>query len=109
MHSGVCGSVVAVGVWTLAACGPGYVPPPVAEVAAHAAPRETRLERGYRIHQVTCAKCHPFEDPRDYTEEEWREDIMPVMTRKSKLSQDDGDAVLAYLLAARRLPVAAPE
>jgi mono/diheme cytochrome c family protein len=87
------------------ACAPAYQAPPVSAplVAASLQPAST-LERGYQIHQVKCAKCHPFENPAHYDEIELKEEIMPVMARKSNLDRADGDAVLAYLLAARKLP-----
>ena len=92
------------GVLAVAGCGLGYLAPPVTpELASHSRAGTSTLQRGYQVHQATCAKCHPFEDPRHYDEDELREDVMPVMGRKSKLSPADQNAVLEYLLAARRL------
>lgn len=86
-------------------CGPGYQAPPVTPdlVKAARAP-VSELERGYQLHQMKCAKCHAFENPADYTPDELRHDILPVMARKSKLAAADEKAVLAYLLAARSAP-----
>lgn len=93
----------------LAGCGPVYVAPPVTPELVKLSPAPmSRIERGYEIHQTKCAKCHSFEDPADYEVDELRDDIMPVMARKSKLTDADSDAVLAYLLAARQSPVPAP-
>lgn len=85
----------------------GYVSPQVtADWKSHTRVPLPVLQRGYEVHQLKCAKCHPFENPADYGEAEWRDEIMPVMARKSKLNDADADAVLAYVLAARQVPVA---
>ncbi len=84
------------------ACGPSYQAPAVTPALAKTTRAPvSELARGYELHQLKCAKCHAFEDPADYTPDELREDIMPVMARKAKLTAADEKAVLAYLLAAR--------
>lgn len=90
-------------------CGPGYVAPPVTPqlVKISRAPI-TELERGFAIHQAKCAKCHGFENPADYEAGELTHEIMPKMARKAKLDMADEKAVLAYLLAARKMPVTVP-
>ncbi len=86
-------------------CAPGYMAPPVSpQLAKLSRSPATELERGYAIHQAKCAKCHAFEDPAKYDVMELTEDIMPEMARKSKIDTVDEKAVLAYLLAARKLP-----
>lgn len=86
-------------------CAPGFTAPPVSgQFAKVSASPQSKLERGYQIHQAKCAKCHPFENPADYGVDELTREIMPVMARKSKLEPADAQAVLAYLLAARKLP-----
>lgn len=90
-------------------CGPGYHTPPVTPqlVKSSRAPLST-LERGYTLHQAKCAKCHSFENPADYEVAELTHEIMPEMARKAKLDPVDAQAVLAYLLAARKRPPGAP-
>ena len=86
-------------------CAPGYTAPPVSPQLVNTSPApQSRLERGYQLHQAKCAKCHPFENPADYGVAELTDDIMPVMARKSKLEPADAQAVLAYLLAVRKVP-----
>lgn len=86
-------------------CAPGYRAPPVSPQLVKTSPApQSRLERGYQLHQAKCAKCHPFEDPAAYGVEELSHEIMPDMARKSKLEPADAQAVLAYLLAVRKLP-----
>lgn len=86
-------------------CAPAYNAPPVTQSLAEISKSPVfELQRGYEIHQVKCAKCHPFEDPANHDEIELTEDIMPTMARKANLGKADREAVLAYLLAARKLP-----
>ena len=95
---------VAVGLLVFS-CAPSFSAPPVSPQLVKTSPApQSRLERGYQVHQAKCAKCHAFEDPADYGVEELTKEIMPVMARKSKLDAADADAVLAYLLAARKMP-----
>ena len=85
-------------------CGTSYIAPPVTQpLVGLSSVSKSRLDRGYEIHQLKCAKCHAFEDPRNYDADEFEFDIMPDMIRKSKLSDEDGKAVLEYLLAARNI------
>lgn len=89
----------------LSACAPAYLAPPVNPELVRKSPApQTRLESGHELYMQKCAKCHAFENPANYGEDELKFDIMPVMARKSKLSERDADAVLAYLLAARKMP-----
>lgn len=86
-------------------CGPGYQAPPVDSLLVKMTRTPvSQLERGYIIHEAKCAKCHPFEDPAKYSVEDLTFDIMPSMARKSKIDAADEEAVLEYLLAARKMP-----
>ncbi|MEO8616676.1 MAG: hypothetical protein ABI600_16145 [Luteolibacter sp.] len=89
-----------------ASCGPSYLAPPVTPqlIKISLAP-VTELERGFAIHQAKCAKCHSFENPADYAISELSHEIIPEMARKAKLDMADEKAVLAYLLAARKMPL----
>lgn len=85
-------------------CAPAWNAPPVsAPLMAFSKAPVSKIERGYQIHQAQCAKCHPFEDPAHYDPVELADDIMPEMARKSNLNKADEQAVLDYLLAARRM------
>lgn len=67
------------------------------------------LQRGYDIHQAKCAKCHFYQDPAKHSVSELRDEIMPSMAKKSKLSDADGQAVLDYLIVARSNGPQVPE
>lgn len=88
----------------VASCAQSWNAPPVGAplVSASQAPR-SELQRGYEIHQANCARCHPFEDPANHDVTDLKEDIMPMMARKANLDRADKEAVLAYLLAARKV------
>jgi len=90
----------------LGSCAAYLAPPVTPEFAARSPAPLARLQRGYEVHQQSCAKCHPFEDPRNYSEAKWRTDIMPGMAEEAKLGEADQKAVLDYLLAARQIPTA---
>lgn len=93
------------GLYLVAGCASYVAPPVTPDFRRHSRADAALLQRGYVVHEAKCAKCHPFEDPRKYPEGELRDEIMPVMIRKSKLDEADGRAVTEYLLAARRMPV----
>ena len=106
--SGIRGAVLLSGAVALlvVSCGPSYIAPPVTPKLAKISPAPvTELERGFSIHQAKCAKCHSFENPADYPINELSQDIIPKMARKAKLDVVDEKAVLAYLLAARKIPM----
>ena len=89
----------------VSSCGPSYRAPLVTgDLVRISRSPSALLERGYTVHQQKCAKCHPFENPAHYDEDELVEDIMPDMAHKSKLAAADEKAVLAYVLAVRKLP-----
>lgn len=82
------------------ACESGYSPPQVPpQPATQSAATHASLSRGYSIHQAKCANCHAFEDPSKYSERELKNDILPRMSRLAKLTDNEQDAVRAYLLS----------
>jgi hypothetical protein len=88
----------------IAACGMVYTPPrPTSVMLDVSVSQAAELDRGYLLHQQNCAKCHAFENPAKYTPEDLAQRIMPMMARKAKLSPVDEQAVLKYLLAARKI------
>lgn len=103
-------AIAAVTVALLAeSCSPVYTAPAVtAPLVKISSTPKTQLERGYSVHQAKCAKCHPFENPTAYEVDELTHEILPEMARKAKLAPADQQAVLAYLLAVRRIPQGPP-
>ena len=87
------------------ACGRSYLAPPVTPQFARMSPAPLAvLERGRRVYQTQCARCHPLENPALYPADALSQRIVPAMAGKAKLAPGDAQAVLAYLLAARQLP-----
>ncbi len=56
------------------------------------------LEQGRNIYITRCAKCHSVEPVQKYSLARWKE-ILPEMSIKSKLGQQDAIAVSAYVMA----------
>ena len=50
---------------------------------------------GKKIYERTCAKCHEFYPPANYSKAEW-DKWMTKMRRKSKLKSADFDKMLEY-------------
>jgi hypothetical protein len=64
-------------------------------------PLET-LQHGHSTYMLTCAQCHQYMLPEDFFEDEL-EDAMPKMIKHAGLGQAEEDAVLAYLLAVKKV------
>ena len=60
-----------------------------------------RLEEGRAIYLTNCTKCHKAKAINAYTAEKWTSSILPKMTKKAKLSDQESDLLRAYVLAAR--------
>jgi mono/diheme cytochrome c family protein len=81
-------------------CNSGFSPPPVLPPPpTRSAETHASLIRGYSIHQAKCANCHAFENPSKYSKVELRDNILPRMSRMAKLTSEEQDAVLAYLIS----------
>lgn len=61
---------------------------------------KAKLTRGMNYYAASCHKCHGLKNPKNMTEDEWR-DIMPKMQRKAKIADTTADIILAYVLTAR--------
>jgi mono/diheme cytochrome c family protein len=58
-------------------------------------------EIGRAIYVTRCAKCHGVKPVNAYAAQDWASRIMPKMARKAKLTPEERETVLAYVLAAR--------
>ncbi len=61
------------------------------------------LERGREIYVGQCTTCHSVQPVAKYSASEWP-GIAQDMSERSKLSAQDAQAILAYVLAARQMP-----
>lgn len=57
------------------------------------------LETGRHIYLNRCTKCHNAIRVTRYSLQEWKNDILPDMSRESKLSVAQDKAVTAYIEA----------
>jgi cytochrome c5 len=61
------------------------------------------LEAGRQIYATSCTHCHgPARIDRHGDEHRWRQDILPKMCEKSKLSADQTALLELYVVTARR-------
>ena len=92
----------------LGGCG-AVIPRVTPELVALAQQREKAASAGYleesrALYVTRCSSCHSLNDPRDYTEEDWP-GWMHKMARKAKISSEQEQQLLVFVLAARDLPM----
>lgn len=56
-----------------------------------------QLNAGFKLYTAKCGGCHFLPVPKDYAEKRWME-ILPEMSEKCKLSHEEYDAVLKYVI-----------
>jgi cytochrome c5 len=59
------------------------------------------LNKGYELYSTKCTQCHGMKDPGSYRQDEWENDYMPDMGKRARLSTDEYNLVLHYVLAKR--------
>ena len=74
--------------------------PPVDRIAVDPT-NVAQYQRGREIYVGRCAKCHAVKPVNAYAAEDWASRIMPKMAKKAKLTPEEKETVLAYVLAAR--------
>ncbi len=83
------------------------IAPPVAMLGAVTGGSSAgQLEQGRRIYLTKCTKCHAAEPVRAFSEAEWRA-LLPEMAEDTKLTAGEEAAVLAYVVAASKVPAPA--
>ncbi|MBS1934892.1 MAG: hypothetical protein JST96_12900 [Bacteroidetes bacterium] len=55
------------------------------------------LNEGKKIYEANCNKCHRYKAPESRDEAKW-DDIIPKMAKKAKLSSDQQELVLKYVV-----------
>ena len=58
----------------------------------------TAINRGYIIFSENCHHCHKLKEPSRYSDEDWQK-ILPVMSKRAKLSKEETVKVQAYVSA----------
>jgi len=63
------------------------------------------LDNGYNLYVNKCGSCHYLYRPTRFSEEKWKMEV-PKMAGKAKLSQEQQELVLQYLLTMREAELA---
>jgi hypothetical protein len=58
------------------------------------------LTNGYSIYHGACTNCHGVKNITNRSEEKWVE-VLNVMAKKAKLTQEEKDAVWKYIMATK--------
>ncbi len=61
-------------------------------------PASRLIERGERLFQRTCARCHNAMEPDERTNRQW-EMIVPQMREIANITREEARAIIAYLVA----------
>lgn len=95
----VAGFILALSI--LAACA-GSIPVPAEHHdrwAALAWPGTTHgdLLEGRRLYVENCSGCHGLKSPKDYTEDQWKDNVRE-MRERAKIKETDSQLILKYLI-----------
>lgn len=82
--------------------GISEVPNPSPAMAKASGTPLDQLQHGHSTYMLQCGQCHEYMIPKNLFEDEW-EDAMPKMIKHAGLQSSDEDAVLAYVLAVKKL------
>lgn len=82
--------------------GISEVPNPSPDMAKKSGTSLEKLERGHSVYMLTCAQCHAYPLPEDLDDTEFTETV-PKMVKHAGLENEEGSAVLAYILAVKKL------
>ena len=98
------------GLWLVGcASEPEPLPPvPSVEMAQVSGVPLDDLQFGRAVFVSNCTRCHEPMMPRDVSTEDWHV-VVPGMAWNAGISSEEEDAVLRYILAAKRLNAATAE
>jgi hypothetical protein len=72
---------------------------------SHAEPAPTSLtapaQEGHRLYLAKCQMCHELIEPTEYTRAQWPQKFS-VFAKRAKLSSDEYQEILAYLVESGR-------
>lgn len=74
--------------------------PPVDQITVDPA-NVGEYQHGREIYITRCARCHEVKPVGAYAAQDWATRIMPKMAARAKLTPEEQETVLAYVLAAR--------
>lgn len=82
--------------------GISEVPNPSMEMVQKSSVSLEKLQQGHSVYMLRCAECHEYPLPNALAEADFI-DTIPEMVRHSGISKEEGNAVLAYILAVKKL------
>ena len=57
------------------------------------------LQMGFEVYADKCGNCHKLHQPGEYDQAKWEKDILPMMSKKAKLTDQEYTQVKAYIFA----------
>lgn len=82
--------------------GISEVPNPSPIMSQKSAVSLGKLQEGHAVYMLRCAECHQYPLPHQLEAADFI-DTIPDMVRHSGISKAEGDAVLAYILAVKKI------
>ena len=82
--------------------------PPVDKLTLPKSADRAKLAEGRQILASHCVKCHGAPQVAHHSVEDWKEDILPAMTKKAKLTDQEAVLLKNYVLTAHEALAAHP-
>jgi nitrate/TMAO reductase-like tetraheme cytochrome c subunit len=57
------------------------------------------INAGKELYGMKCKKCHRLHKPDEYTQDKWENKVLPKMSKKAKLTDDELKSIETYLFA----------
>ena len=96
-------------IFSIASCASLEVAaPPVEKLSLPKNADRTKLAEGRQLLASHCVKCHGAPQVAHHSIEDWKEDILPAMTKKAKLTDQEAVLLKNYVLTAHEALAAHP-
>jgi cytochrome c5 len=57
------------------------------------------INAGKDLYGMKCKKCHRLHKPDEFTQDKWENKVLPKMSKKAKLTDDELKSIETYLFA----------
>ena len=57
------------------------------------------IQMGFQVYTNKCGTCHELHKPAEFMQTKWENDILPMMGKKAKLTDQEYNQVKAYVFA----------
>jgi mono/diheme cytochrome c family protein len=57
------------------------------------------IKAGQELYTMKCQKCHRLHKPGEFTQDKWENKVLPKMSKKAKLTDDQLKSIETYLFA----------